>query len=39
MLYLVRSEDMHLTYHRRQRPRLSVVRGEVSEPVPEVVTL
>jgi MFS family permease len=37
MVYLVRSENMHLTYHRRQRPRLGVTRGEVSEPVPEVV--
>jgi MFS family permease len=39
MLYLVHSEDMHLTYHRRQRPRLSVIRGEVSEPVPEAANL
>jgi len=36
MLYLVRSEDMHVSYHRRNRPRLSVIRGEISEPVPEV---
>jgi MFS family permease len=35
MLYLVRSEDMHVSYH-RHRPRLSVSRGEISEPVPEV---
>ena len=36
MLYLVRSEDMHVSYHHRHRPRLSVIRGEISEPVPEV---
>jgi len=36
MLYLVRSEDMHVSYHRQHRPRLRVVRGEISEPVPEV---
>jgi MFS family permease len=36
MVYLVRSEDMHLSYHHHYRPRLTVVRGEISEPVPEV---
>jgi MFS family permease len=36
MLYLVRSEDMHVSYHHHYRPRLRVVRGEISEPVPEV---
>jgi MFS family permease len=36
MLYLMRSEEMHVTYHPRQWPRVSVVRGEISEPVPEV---
>ena len=36
ILYLVRSEDMHVRYHRSDRPRLSVIRGEVSEPMPEV---
>jgi len=36
ILYLVRTEDMHVSYHRRDRPRLSVVRGEVCEPMPEV---
>jgi predicted MFS family arabinose efflux permease len=36
MLYLVRSEDMHLSYDHRQRPRFAVSRGEVSEQVPEV---
>lgn len=38
MLYLVRSQDLHLRYHSLDRPRLSVVRGEVSEPLPEVAT-
>jgi MFS family permease len=37
ILYLVRSEDMHLRFDRDDRPRLSVTRGEISEPVPEVV--
>jgi MFS family permease len=36
MVYLVRSEDMHVSYHHHYRPRWSVVRGEISEPVPEV---
>jgi len=36
MLYLMRSEDMHVSYHHHYRPRLRVVRGEISEPVPEV---
>jgi len=36
MLYLMRSEEMHVRYHPRQWPRLSFVREEVSEPVPEV---
>jgi MFS family permease len=36
MLYLVRSEDMHVSYDHLHRPRLSVSRGEISEPVPEV---
>ena len=36
MLYLVHSEDIHLNYDRRLRPRWSVVRGEIIEPVPEV---
>src|SRR5674476_1295114 len=38
MLYLVRSEDMHVRYHHRQRPRFAVSRGEISEPVPEVAS-
>jgi MFS family permease len=36
MLYLMRSQDMHVSYQRRHRPRLTVIRGEISEPVPEV---
>jgi len=35
-VYLVRSEDIHVSYHRQHRPRLSVIRGEISEPVLEV---
>jgi MFS family permease len=38
MMYLVRSEDIHVRYQRQDRPRLSVVRGEVSEPVPEMAS-
>jgi MFS family permease len=38
MLYLIRSEEMHVRYHHRNRPRLSVIRGEISEPVPEVAS-
>ena len=36
MLYLVRSENIRVRFHRAQRPRLSVTRGEVIEPVPEM---
>jgi MFS family permease len=36
MMYLVRSEGMHLRYQRRQRPRFSLIRGEIRESVPEV---
>jgi MFS family permease len=36
MLYLVRTQDIHVRYQRQQRPRLSISRGEISEPVPEV---
>ena len=36
MLYLVRTQDIHVRYQRQQRPRLSITRGEISEPVPEV---
>ena len=35
-VYLMRSENIHVSYHRQRRPRLSVTRGETSEPVPEV---
>lgn len=35
-MYLVRSENVRLRYHRGQRPRLSVTRGEILEPVPEI---
>jgi MFS family permease len=38
MLYLVRSEDMHVRYHHRKRPRWSVNRGEVMQPLPEVAS-
>ena len=38
MLYLVHSENIHVRYHRAQRPRLSVTRGEIVEPVPEMAT-
>jgi len=38
MLYLIRSEEMHVRYHHRHRPRFSVIRGEISEPVPEVAS-
>src|SRR5665647_3293664 len=36
MLYLMSSQDIHLSYHHRPRPRLSLIRGELSEPVPQV---
>src|SRR5665647_3293663 len=35
VLYLMSSQDMYVSYHRRPRPRLTVIRGEISEPVPE----
>ena len=38
MLYLVRSQDMRVSYHSRRRPRFTVVRGQISEPVPEVAS-
>jgi MFS family permease len=34
-LYLVRSEDLHIRYHWHGRPRFLLVRGEVTEPMPE----
>jgi MFS family permease len=38
MLYLMRSEKMHVSYNHRSRPRLTVLRGEISEPMPEVAS-
>ena len=38
MLYFVRSEDMRVRYHRQERPRFTFIRGEISEPVPEVAS-
>jgi MFS family permease len=36
MLYLVRSENIRVRYERLERPRLSITRGEVIEPMPEM---
>ncbi len=36
MLYLMHSENIRVSFHRAQRPRLSVTRGEITEPVPEM---
>jgi MFS family permease len=36
MLYVVRSENIRVRYQRTERPRLSLTRGEVIEPVPEM---
>jgi MFS family permease len=36
MLYLMRSQDVHVRYHRRPWPRFTLIRGELSEPVPQV---
>jgi MFS family permease len=38
MLYLMRSQKIQVRYHRQHRPRLSVLREEISEPVPEVAS-
>ena len=38
MLYLVRSEDIRVSFDRQTRPRLSVRREGISEPMPEVAT-
>ena len=38
MLYVVRSENVRVTFHRQDRPRISVTRGEVMEPVPELTS-
>jgi len=37
-LYLVRSENVRVTFHRHDRPRLSVTRGEITESVPELTS-
>ena len=37
-LYLVRSENVRITFNRQERPWLSVTRGEVIEPVPELTS-
>jgi len=36
MLYLVHSENIRVHFHRAQRPRLVVTRGEVIEPMPQI---
>ena len=36
MMYLMRTENMHVSYDHGERPRLSVVRGEIREPALEV---
>ena len=36
MLYLVRSQNIRVTFNRQDRPRLSVIRDEIVEPVPEL---
>jgi MFS family permease len=38
ILYLVRSENVRVTFHRHERPRLRVTRGELIEPVPEMTS-
>lgn len=38
ILYLVRSENVRVTFHRHERPRLRVTRGEIIEPVPEMTS-
>ena len=35
-LYLVRSENVRVTFRRQDRPRLSLTRREVIEPVPDL---
>jgi len=34
MLYLVHTQDLQVRYQRQQRPRVSIIRGEISEPGP-----
>jgi len=36
ILYLMRSEGIHMSYHPADRPRLSIIRGENPTPVAEV---
>jgi len=36
MLYVVRSENIRVRYQRTERPRLSITRREIIEPVPEM---
>ena len=36
MLYLVRTQDLQVRYQRQQGPRVSIIRGEISEPGPEM---
>ena len=36
MLYLVRTQDLQVRYQRQQRPRVSIIRGEISEPGSEM---
>ncbi|NMM23781.1 MAG: MFS transporter [Phycicoccus sp.] len=38
MLYLVRSENVRVTFHRHERPRLRVTRGDIIEPAPEMTS-
>jgi len=38
MLYLVRSEKIRIRYRRMERPRLTLTRGEVIVPVPEMAS-
>jgi MFS family permease len=37
-MYLVRSENVRVTFHRNERPRLRVTRSEIIEPVPEMTS-
>jgi Arabinose efflux permease len=38
LLYLVHRERIRLRYRGHERPRLSVTRGEITEPVPELAS-
>ena len=37
-MYLVQSENVRVTFHHHERPRLRVTRGEIIEPVPEMTS-